>query len=128
MKKLVSHHDGHGLAESIGVYAMDEPGPGGAYHQYAFFVETDPAREPERDQVGEIQFQKGPRNVAGSTPGVIEGAVLAVLIDRLEAFQAGDYACGENAAALEHLHSALGWIKQRAHSRAKRGVLGSMNK
>ena len=40
------------------------------------------------DTVATIQFQRGPRNVEGSTPGITEAVLYAVLIDRLEGFQA----------------------------------------
>jgi len=49
---------------------------------------------------------------------------LAILIDRLRGFQAGPYACRENAIQLTKLEETLMWTKERAHARAKRGVLG----
>lgn len=110
-----THHDGHGLNESI-VITTDTPDASGAAHSYDLFIGDD--------SVGYIQFQKGPRNVKGSTPGVTEAALLAVLIDRLRGFQAGPYGCRENAIQLTHLEECLHWTKARADERAKRGVLG----
>ena len=78
--------------------------------------------------VGEIQFQRGPRNVAGSTPGTLDGAVISVLIHRQECFQAGPFACPENEAILGHLREALRLTIERAQERAKRGVLGRNEK
>jgi hypothetical protein len=132
-REITTHHDGHGLAESIAVIA-DAPGPGGASHRYLFVARADEAHRgsiPGRGSfgweypAGYVQFQKGPRHEADSTPGVIESVLLAVLIDRLEAFQAGPYACAENVTVLFHLHAAMGTVKQRAHNRAARGVLGT---
>lgn len=116
-RKLTAHFDGHGLNESL-LIETDAPDPnaGGAAHLYDFAVSGV--------VVGRIQFQHGPRAVEGSTPGVTEAAVLAVLIDRLESFQAGPYACEENTTTLHHLDAALRSVKARADARAKRGVLG----
>ena len=118
MPKLTTHHDGHGLTEGITVESTDDIGPGGARHRYEFWADDG------TDYVGFLHFQKGPRYEEGSIPGVVEGAVLAVLIDRLEAFQSGPYPCEENKLALEALKSAAVFIKERAHNRANRGVLG----
>lgn len=121
---ITTHHDGHGLNESI-VIEADPLGPGNASHRYTLYVS-----EPDKDNrvVGTIQFQEGPRNVAGSKAGVTEAALLAVLIDRLQGFQAGPYACRENAIQLTKLEEVLHWTKARADARAKRGVLGTYNK
>lgn len=118
------HHDGHGLNESITIEA-DPVGPGNASHRYTLYVG---APDSDNQLVGKIQFQEGPRNVAGSKAGVTEAALLAVLIDRLQGFQAGPYACRENAIQLTKLEEVLHWTKARADARAKRGVLGTYNK
>lgn len=122
IRNLTTHHDGHGLNESIQVESVDEIGPGGAHHAYVFHVA--PYDGAPYRQCGEIQFQRGPRNDPSSTPGVTEGAVLATVIDRLEHFQAGPFPSEENAEALDHLRAALAAIKRRADNRAARGVLG----
>jgi hypothetical protein len=115
MREVTDHHDGHGLNESI-VIVSDEPDQSGAAHHYsASIIGAD---------VVSVQFQKGPRNVEGSTPGATEAALLAILIDRLRGFQAGPYSCRENAIQLTKLEETLHWTKARADARAKRGVLG----
>lgn len=123
-RRIDLHHDGHGLNESIQIEA-NELGPGNASHRYTLYVS-----EPEKDNqlVGTLQFQEGPRNVAGSKAGVTEAALLAVLIDRLQGFQSGPYSCRENAIQLTKLEEVLHWTKARADARAKRGVLGTYNK
>jgi hypothetical protein len=45
-------------------------------------------------------------------------------MDRLRSFQSGDFACKNNAFALEHLGSALGYLQQRTRDRLARGVEG----
>lgn len=119
MRLIDLHHDGHGLNESI-VIEADEYGPGHASHRYNLSIDGV--------MVGVIDFQKGPRNVEGSTPGITEAALLAVLIDRLQGFQAGEYSCRENAIVLTKLEECLHWAKARADARAKRGVLGTYQK
>jgi hypothetical protein len=119
IRQITDHHDGHGLNESIAIEA-NEIGPGGASHHYVLSIAGE--------SVGFIQFQEGPRNVEGSTPGITEAALLAVLIDRLRGFQAGPYACRENAIQLTHLEETLMWTRARADARAKRGVLGTYAK
>lgn len=121
MRDITLHHDGHGLNESIEVTAMDEIGPGGAHHCYEFWSKDGPS-------LGFLFFQRGPRGEHGSTLGVTEAAVLAVLIDRLQDFQDGPYECAENEEVLYHLSEALVWVKNRARHRAARGVLGSNQK
>lgn len=116
MKSLTTHHDGHGLTEDIKVEAVGEVGPGGAYHRYEFWN--------KEDYVGFLQFQEGPRNEEGSTPGVLSVAVLAVLEDISDAFQHGPYPSDENEEALYHIREAMNSLKKRADNRARRGVLG----
>lgn len=119
MRMIDDHHDGHGLNESILIHT-DDADQSGAPHLYNLVI--------DKNSVGFVQFQKGPRNVAGSTPGATEAALLAVLIDRLRGFQAGPYSCRENAIQLTKLEEVLHWTKARADARAKRGVLGKNEK
>lgn len=124
---LTDHHDGHGLNEQL-VIVRDErdPNAGGASHHYTVYY-GDP-NLPQSYVAMTLQFQHGPRNVEGSLPGCTEGVVLAILIDRLRAFQAGPYSCRENAIVLTKLEESLMWVKERAHARAARGVLGKNEK
>jgi len=46
-------------------------------------------------------------------PGVTNEALLAIVIDRLEGFQAGPFPCEENADALTMLNIALDALKAR---------------
>ena len=121
-KLIETHHDGHGLTESIIVLAADEVGPGGAHHRYDFAVQQN-VGEPYVN-VGYLQFQKGPRNEPGSTPGVLSVAVLAALLDIHRAFQAGEFPSPENAEVIFHIEGAMDALKRRADERATRGVLG----
>lgn len=116
MERVIElHHDGHGLNESIHIDA-DAQTTGGASHLYVFTIDGV--------EVGRLQFQHGARGEANSTPGVTECAVVAALIDRLQGFQAGKFSCRENAIQLTKLEETMMWQKERAHARARRGVLG----
>jgi hypothetical protein len=126
MRNITTHHDGHGLNESITINA-DLKGPGGASHRYDAYV-TVQRGDASAIHALKVQFQEGPRNVMSSTPGVTEAVLLAILIDRLEGFQAGDYPSPYNERMLDHLRAALQETKARADERAARGVLGTYNK
>ena len=118
---LIDHHDGHGLNESIEITSDDrDPNAGGASHVYDFTIAGQ--------SVGHLQFQHGARNVPGSVPGLTEAAVFVAAIDRYRAFQAGPFACRENAIILTKLEECLHWTRARADARAKRGVLGKNEK
>ena len=52
----------------------------------------------------------------------------AIDIDRLRAYQAGEFACAQNAAALWHLETALEMLNQRTADRISRGVEGKFEK
>jgi len=108
------------------VLRIGEVGPGGAYHQYNIYHQSDPERGYETKT--EIKFQKGPRDDPASIGGVLDVDLLEIVRDRLRAFQSGPYACRENACALTHLEEALMWMSKRAEDRAERGVLGTYNK
>jgi hypothetical protein len=55
--------------------------------------------------VWDIQFQNGPIAEAGVN-GITQEVLLAIVADRLRSFQAGPYACQENADALSHVSAA----------------------
>lgn len=114
------------------VFAVDEPGPGGAHHHYAVFKHGDVTPEElpkrlEKDDLfynGEIHFQKGPRNDPASTPGVLDTDLLEIVRDRLKDFQNGPFACQSNTDALNHVTAALMCLNARTRDRAERGILG----
>ena len=121
-RKYEDHLDGHGLNELISITSDDQDmNAGAASHVYDFLIEC---KDSEIRRVGRIQFQHGPRHDPGSKPGITEAALYTVLINRLRDFQAGPYACRENAIQLTKLEECLHWTKARADERARRGVLG----
>jgi hypothetical protein len=119
----------------IAIY--DEPGAGGASHLYVitgFDTATNPS-DPLVQRFGggvpteakkTILFQNGPIKDFGVN-GITQEALLAIVIDRLEAFQAGPFPSAENADALAHCQLALEALQTRTRKRLARGVEGTLN-
>lgn len=105
------------------VFREDEIGPGGAHHEYHIVCADN-----EHYSFPTIMFQKGPRNDEKSIRGVLDTDLLEIVRDRLKSFQAGDFACEENAEALRHIEIALMYMNKRVEDRAERQVLGTNNK
>lgn len=119
MRELTSHKV-NGLNEMLRITVLDEPGPGSANHAYSIEPVVGNALGVRLD------FQNGP---LGEFPnGLTQEALLAVVEDRLKSFQAGPYACRENALALTHLQEAMHWLHHRTRERMARGVEGTMQK
>lgn len=114
--------------DRLTVVAADAPGPGGASHAYVI-TGFDPTRNPSEERreaqngVLRVLFQNGTIPEVGVN-GVTEQSLLAVLIDRLEGFQSGPFACHENEQTLHHLRYALEWSHRRTLNRVARGVEG----
>jgi hypothetical protein len=100
----------------ITVKVLDEPGSGGANHIYSCELPDGSATE--------IAFQNGPINEAGVN-GLTHEVLLAIVIDRMQAFQSGPFACRENALALTKMEEAQMWLLQRTRNRMARGVEGT---
>lgn len=108
------------------VYRVGEPGPGGAYHDYA--VSTAEREKGVNPIVAMVRFQKGPRSAPNARTGVLDVDLIEIVRDRLKAFQKGEYACQENAQALGYLEAALMAMNARVENRIERGVLGTDKK
>lgn len=120
MRKITSHKV-NGLNEILEITAVDEPGNGKAHHVYDITPTVGNARGVR------IEFQNGP---LGETPpnGLSNEALIAVVIDRLQCFQSGPFACRENALALTKLEEAMHWLHHRTQERMRRGVEGTHQK
>ena len=51
--------------------------------------------------------------------------LIAIVIDRMQGFQSGQFKCRENAVALTKLEEALMWLRKRTQDREDRGVEGT---
>lgn len=116
MRKIIDHI-ANPANDRIEISVMDEPGSGGAHHHYAVDVEGS-------ENGMDVHFQNGPIAKHGIN-GVTQEVLLAIVIDRLRCFQAGPYACTENAKALAHAEQSLDWLKSRTKARMTRGVEGT---
>jgi hypothetical protein len=127
--------DGHKVNpanDTLEITVEDEPGAGGAQHLYmvrGFNTGTNPscpftARHGQPAEHATILFQNGPINEVGVN-GVTQEALLEIVADRLRSFQAGPYACRENALALTKIEEAQHWLQQRTLQRMRRGVEGT---
>jgi hypothetical protein len=118
MTKLTSHKI-NPVNDQIQIAVVDDKGAGGAHHQYSL---TFPGGRETF-----IGFQNGPIAEAGIN-GLTQEALLAIVEHRLECFQAGPYACRENAVALTHVQTAMLWLHKRTLDRMQRGVEGTHQK
>lgn len=126
MKILSSHRTEcpNELNNSLVVQALDEPSNGGAHHAYVIHVDESKAPVSETVHVT-LQFQQGGIAEMGVN-GISNEALLAIVIDRMKGFQAGPFACRENAVALTHLETAVLWLGARTRERVARGVEGKL--
>lgn len=130
--RVVTDHRVNPANDKLVIEVMDEPGDGGACHHYrvtGFNTATnasDPftARHGQPAEHATVLFQNGPINEAGVN-GITHEVLLAIVADRLRSFQAGPYACRENALALTKIEEAQHWLHHRTLARMSRGVEGT---
>lgn len=129
MTRELTSHKVNGLNEALKITVLDEPGAGGACHKYAITTPNKPLRQELANPAVncEIDFQNGPIAESGVN-GISQEALLAIVEDRLKSFQAGPYACRENAIALTHVQDAMHWLHHRTLERMQRGVEGTSAK
>lgn len=118
--------------DKLRIVVNDQPGAGGANHRYEI-TGFDTANNPSNgDPQGYkasfskqvLLFQNGPINEVGVN-GITQEVLLAIVADRLRCFQAGRYACRENALALTKVEEAMHWLQRRTIARLRRGVEGT---
>lgn len=114
--RKITDHIANPVNDRIEISVMDMPGAGGAHHHYAVDVDGS-------ENGLDVHFQNGPIAENGIN-GVTQEVLLAIVIDRLRCFQAGPFACPENADALTHATEALDALKSRTKARMARGVEG----
>ncbi len=118
----------------IHITAMPRLGPDGIEYEdgerrndgqcHRYRIDRDLAADGTK-AVDILQFQDGPPALVGIN-GVTEEALIAILIDRLERFNAGEYRCRQNSLAITNLEQAMHWLGDRTAERIERGVEGTM--
>lgn len=113
----------------LSITVADEPGSGGASHRYVISG-YNTASNPSLSSAAPdgcsttVLFQNGPIGEVGVN-GLTHEALLAIIIDRMSAFQKGPYSCRENALALTKLEEAQHWLLHRTRERMARDVEGT---
>lgn len=116
--RQLDEHKVNPANDTLIVQVMDEPGAGGANHQYLV------GGFPKGPTL--IEFQNGPISADGNgVNGLTHEVLLAIVADRLRSFQKGPYSCKANACALTHIEEAQHWLQQRTLERMRRGVEGT---
>lgn len=110
--------------DAIRVTTVGDPDVAGAHSDYAI-AHVPPEGEASKFQQS-ITFQRGP--VCDGVNGITNEVLLAIVVDRLRAFQAGPYTCRENSLALTKLEEAQHWLLSRTRARMARGVEGTHEK
>ena len=108
----------------IEIAVVDEPGAGGANHVYKV---TIPETEKSPTSTFYLSFQNGPIAECGVN-GITQEVLLAIIIDRLQCFQRGPFACRENALALTKGEEMQHWLHHRTKARMDRSVEGTHEK
>lgn len=114
LRELFSHQP-NTATQQLSIFANDEPGAGGANHRYfinGYDCTTNPSGDPRVLHDTPIVFQNGALKEAGPN-GVTNEALLAIVEDRLACFQAGKFACAENADALAGIRHAIDQLSKR---------------
>jgi hypothetical protein len=133
MRNLYTHIVDGDNNNKIGVSVLDEPGSGGANHHYVidgFNLKKNKSYTGPYDTTcvehstsTHIYFQNGGIPSA-SVNGITNEALLAIVIDRLECFQAGPFSSVDNSEALAYTRKALAHLQRRTQERISRGVEG----
>lgn len=114
--RTLTDHKVNPANDLVAIQVVDEPGAGGANHEYDVVLPDGKATR--------ISFQNGPIAENGVN-GLTQEVLLAIVSDRLRAFQAGPFACRENALALTKIEEAQHWLHSRTLARMRRGVEGT---
>lgn len=132
--RTLSGHQVNPANDVLRIDVMDAPGAGGAHHRYlisGFDTTSNPSNPlaelpmPMACYHGqEVLFQNGPIGAAGVN-GITHEALLAILIDRLECFQAGAFHSYYNEQALAALRTAQEALHARTKERMARNVEGT---
>jgi hypothetical protein len=144
MRTLTDHIVSGDQAVQLEILVQDEPGQGGANHEYSIRLYakfengvkapleklSDVEVLPDGSVTGEVchvSFQNGPIKEFGIN-GITQEALLAIVIDRLRGFQKGPFACEANEDAKNYCELALVKLQERTVARIKRGVEGTNQK
>lgn len=118
--KIISPRNIGSCEHGTQVKVLDEPGAGGACHEYAVMILGT-------GEFQTIRFQEGPLKETEPN-GIFMEDLLKIVEHRLEGFQGGEFSCRENALALTKVQEALHWLNHRTQKRKAAGVEGTNQK
>jgi hypothetical protein len=121
--RKITDHIANPANDRITIEVLDEPGPGGARHEYRIRVEGEEINGLSEIEQIDLRFQKGGIAEA-DVNGITQEVLLAIVIDRLRGFDSGPFASEDNHYALRHCEEALECLKRRTRERMQRGVEG----
>jgi len=115
-----------GTSKYTKVFAIDEP-EFSANHEYLIEGKLVDEKDCPTCVFAKISFQKGPIKESGEN-GCHNEDLIAIVIDRLQSLNQGDFKCRENSVAITKLEESLMWLNKRTQDRLDRGVEGTHNK
>ena len=126
-RKLTDHKNNKFNRECIEVKTSDLRASDNAHHKYIIEVYGDPSggAQPQWAILHsvELNFQNGGLKEVGAN-GITDQALIAIVLDRLRSFNAGQFSSRDNSLAITHLEDALMRMERRSNDRARRGVEG----
>lgn len=99
------------------ITALGEPRQDGSVSRYSVSAHGTATQH--------IEFHAGPHNEGATIRGLSNEVLLAIVLDRMQAWQSGPFRCPENAESAHHIERALAAVRRRALARHGRGVLGT---
>ncbi len=123
MTHFVKHHEADDLPATGYTIKAEQPGPGGAFHEY----EISYRNRAGSHKFVDLRFQNGTVDEEGIN-GLTMETLLAVVLDRLEGFQAGEFSNEYNETAKLGVGVALEALQARTAGRIARGVEGKIEK
>jgi len=119
--EITTHHVA-GAMNTVRIFPTDDKvEEGKAHNSYMLRI-----GKPGHESQGEVRLKFQSGTLQDTIPnGITNEALLAVIIDRLQAYQAGLLKCHENSVAIDRLQDALDVLKIRTEDRVKRGVEGT---
>ena len=109
------------------VYATDDVAFN-ANHEYIVVAAPAEGKEIGLDNpYAKVNFQKGPIKENGVN-GCHNEDLIAIVLDRLQCLNQGDFKCRENSIAITKLEEAMMWLNRRTLDRRSRGVEGTSQK
>lgn len=118
--RQITGHQINALNRKILIAAGDKLSAGGAPQEYTILFDRAPSCGPNHYL---LRFHEGNPAEVG-VQGLTSEALIAILIDRFERFQAGRFPCLQNHLALSHMEAAMHLLENRTHERTERGVEG----